>query len=175
MTTTTTLEIINGISQVLSNTYDGALDDKGEPIKVGLRREEGNPLLDQRILDGFSASISGNSLHIKYHCEPMLKEVHSSSFESETEQIVEKVKKYITKEYKKVTGNSLSLTDSSEIQVVVEYLSRVRTIVRAHKCWKISGVKDHNKQEKDAVSDATRSWLESAKSPKKAKNDTRKS
>ena len=37
----TTLEIINGISQVLANTYDGALDESGEPVKIGLRREEG--------------------------------------------------------------------------------------------------------------------------------------
>ena len=37
----TTLEIVNAISQVLSNSYDGALDEKGEPVKIGLRREEG--------------------------------------------------------------------------------------------------------------------------------------
>ena len=37
----TTLEIIDGISQVLANTYDGALDESGEPVKIGLRREEG--------------------------------------------------------------------------------------------------------------------------------------
>ena len=31
----TTLEIINGISQVLANSYDGALDEKNEPVKIG--------------------------------------------------------------------------------------------------------------------------------------------
>ena len=48
----TTLEIINGISQVLANSYDGALDESGEPVKIGLRREEGNPLIDHRVIDG---------------------------------------------------------------------------------------------------------------------------
>ena len=41
----TTLEILDGISQVLANSYDGAQDDSGESIKIGLRREEGNPLI----------------------------------------------------------------------------------------------------------------------------------
>ena len=79
----TTLEIINGISQVLANSYDGALDESGEPVKIGLRREEGNPLIDQRIMDGFGAHISGERLHIKYHAEIPRKEVHSSGFEGE--------------------------------------------------------------------------------------------
>ena len=51
----TTLEIINGISQVLSKKYDGALDENDEPIKIGLKREEGDPILDSRIMDGFLA------------------------------------------------------------------------------------------------------------------------
>ena len=49
----TTSEIVNAISQVLANTYDGALDESGEPVKIGLRREEGNPLIDHRVMDGF--------------------------------------------------------------------------------------------------------------------------
>ena len=96
----TTLEIIDGISQVLSNTYDGALDENGEPVKIGLRREEGNPLVDHRIMDGFGAFVSGERLHIKYHAEIPLKEVHASGFESEMESMVEKVKSFIQKEFK---------------------------------------------------------------------------
>ena len=58
----TTLEIIDCISQVLSNTYDGALDESGEPIKIGLRREEGNPLTDHRV-----ATDSTSSIMLRYH------------------------------------------------------------------------------------------------------------
>ena len=42
----TTLEIINGISQVLSKAYDGALDENDEPVKIGLKREEGDPIVE---------------------------------------------------------------------------------------------------------------------------------
>lgn len=136
----TTLEIINGISQVLSNSYDGALDESGEPVKIGLRREEGNPLVDHRIMDGFGAHIAGDRLHIKYHAEIPLKEVHSSGFEGEMESMVEKVKSFLQKEFKKVTKSSLSLSDPSEVDVLVEYISRVRTSVKVHKCYKIGGV-----------------------------------
>tara|TARA_B100001094_G_C18127105_1_gene770118 strand:- start:429 stop:929 length:501 start_codon:yes stop_codon:yes gene_type:complete len=135
----TTLEIINGISQVLANTYDGAHDDTGEPIKIGLRREEGNPLVDHRIMDGFGASISGDRLHIKYHTEIPLKEVHSNGFEGEMESMVEKVKSFIQKEYNKVMKSSLSLSDPSEVDVLVEYISRIRCSVKVHKCYAIGG------------------------------------
>ena len=136
----TTLEIIDCISQVLSNTYDGALDENGEPVKIGLRREEGNPLVDHRVMDGFGAFVSGDRLHIKYHAEIPLKEVHSKDFEGEMESMVEKVKSFIQKEYKKVKKASLSLSEPSEVDVLVEYISRIRTSVKVYKCYKIGGL-----------------------------------
>ena len=136
----TTLEIINGISQVLSNSYDGAIDEAGDPVKIGLRREEGNPLVDARIMDGFGANIAGERLHIKYHVELPLKEVHSNGFEGEMESMVEKVKSFIQKEYKKVTKSSLSLSDPSEVDVLVEYVSRIRCSIKVHKCYKIGSI-----------------------------------
>ena len=145
----TTLEIIDCISQVLSNTYDGALDESGEPIKIGLRREEGNPLTDFRVMDGFGAFISGNRLHIKYHAEIPLKEVHSNGFEGEMESMVEKVKSHIQKEYKKIKKASLSLTDPSEVDVLVEYISRIRTSVKVHKCYEISALPAEPEREID--------------------------
>jgi hypothetical protein len=140
----TTLEIINGISQVLSNSYDGALDASGEPVKIGLRREEGNPLIDSRVMDGFGAHINGDRLHIKYHAEIPLKEVHSNGFEGEMESMVEKVKSFIQKEYKKVTKSSISLSEPSEVDVLVEYVSRIRCSVKVHKCYKIGGVQSES-------------------------------
>ena len=136
----TTLEIIDCISQVLANTYDGALDESGEPVKIGLRREEGNPLVDQRVMDGFGASVAGDRLHIKYHAEIPLKEVHASDFEGEMESMVEKVKSFIQKEYKKIKKSALGLSDPSEVDVLVEYISRIRCSVKVHKCWTIGGV-----------------------------------
>ena len=145
----TTLEIINGISQVLANSYDGALDESGEPVKIGLRREEGNPLVDHRVIDGFGAHINGNRLHIKYHAEIPLKEVHSNGFEGEMDSMVEKVKSFLQKEFRKVTKSSLSLSDPSEVDVLVEYISRVRTTVKVHKCYQIGGVAAEPEKEID--------------------------
>ena len=34
-----TLEIINGISQAMSNVHDGAMDEDGNHIEIGLKRE----------------------------------------------------------------------------------------------------------------------------------------
>ena len=136
----TTLEIIDCISQVLANTYDGALDESGEPVKIGLRREEGNPLIDQRVMDGFGASVSGDRLHIKYHAEIPLKEVHSNGFEGEMESMVESVKSFIQKEFKKIKKSALSLSEPSEVDVLVEYISRIRCSVKVHKCWEIGSL-----------------------------------
>jgi hypothetical protein len=58
----TILDVVNGISQALSKNYDGALDEEGEPIKAGLKREEGNPIIDSRVLDGFNARVQGDKL-----------------------------------------------------------------------------------------------------------------
>ncbi len=145
----TTLEIIDCISQVLSNTYDGALDENGEPVKIGLRREEGDALVDQRVMDGFGAGVHGNRLHIKYHAEIPLREVHSNAFESEMDSMVEKVKSFIQKEYKKLKKNALTLTDPSEVDVLVEYISRIRTSVKVHKCWSIGSIPDEPEKEID--------------------------
>ena len=145
----TTLEIINGISQVLANSYDGALDESGEPVTIGLRREEGNPLVDHRVMDGFGAHISGNRLHIKYHAELPLKEVHSNGFEAEMESMVEKVKSFIQKEFNKVTKSSLSLSEPSEVDVLVEYISRIRCSVKVHKCYQIGSIPTEPEKEID--------------------------
>ena len=53
----TTLEIIQGLAQAAANVYDGAHDKRfsydGEERSMGLRREEGCPLMDKRVMDGF--------------------------------------------------------------------------------------------------------------------------
>ena len=138
----TALEIVRGISQVLANSHDGALDENGEPIKIGLKREEGNPITDSRIIDGFGCTIAGDRLRISYHYECKLKEVHQNGFENELASMINKVKNFIAKEYKKVTGDALSLTKDGEIDVLVQSISRVRTDVRANQHYKIGKMGD---------------------------------
>jgi hypothetical protein len=70
------LEIIQGIAQAAANGFDGALDEKGKPIKIGLKRENGNPINDFRIADGFKVKIFSNILCITYHSEILIKDVY---------------------------------------------------------------------------------------------------
>ena len=138
----TALEIVRGISQVLANSHDGALDEKGEPIKIGLKREEGNPITDSRVADGFGCTISGNRLRISYHYECRLKDVHQKGFENEIASMVNKVKNFLTKEYKKVTSNALSLSKDGEIEILVQPVSNIRTSISANQHYKIGKMGD---------------------------------
>ena len=62
------LKIIRGISQACADLgYDGAhlIEDE----KVGLKREQGDPVLDSRRIDGFKVRINGQTLICSYHSE----------------------------------------------------------------------------------------------------------
>ena len=86
------MEIIRGISQALAYSYDGghkeSYNDDGEAHKFGLKREEGDPLLDRRVMDGFKIKLSGDKMCINYHSEVQLKDVHSRDFESDLESMI---------------------------------------------------------------------------------------
>ena len=140
----TTLEIIRGISQALAYSYDGAHDarytDDGEAHAIGLKREEGDPILDSRVMDGFKVKISGNRLCIHYHAEVRLKDVHDSNFEADTEEMIDKIAAFIKKEYKKVTGDTLSLSAEGEVDVLVQNTSKVRVFVTGKKNYKVGNL-----------------------------------
>ena len=160
----TTLEIINGISQVMANTYDGALDENGEPVKTGfLRREEDVSIHDRRLIDGFSVAMYGNQLCLKYHSEMRLKEVHDSSFESDMQKMLKDCASFLKKEYKKVTGNTLSLTSVDEADIMVQSTSKVRSWVQAKQHFNIGGMDDSTEplkaESEDRLDDAIKNWL----------------
>jgi hypothetical protein len=177
----TTYEIIQGISQAIANAYDGALDDKSEPLKVGLKREEGDMILDARVMDGFKAQFHGDKLIIKYQSEVKLKDTHDSKFENEIEGMINKISKYLKKEYKKVTGNSLTLTKDGEVDMLVQRLSNYRTWVEASATYKIGGLGDVEsvgEPGEHKLDDAIKKFLAIGKDKypgaKKPKNVTRK-
>jgi len=172
----TTMEIVRGISQVMANSYDGALDDKGEPIKVGLKREEGDPIIDSRVMDGFKVSFYGDQLCIHYHSEIKLKDVHASGFESDLEKMIADIAKFIKKEYKKVTGDALTLKASGEVDAIVQETSRVRTWVQAKQYFDIGGIDAEGVKEpsEDNMEASFKSFLDQGGWGGKAKNDARK-
>ena len=181
----TNLEIIRGIGQASANSYDGALDDKGEPIKIGLHREVDNVVTDSRTMDGFKVKIQGSMLICNYHCELKIKDVHNKDFENDIAQYFKDYVKYLKKEYKNITGNTLSLTNPSEIDTIVQSTSRVRTWCQSMQTFDIGGLKgvssssDRNDDDQiKSLDDAVKNWLSTGKDTypraKKPENVTRK-
>ena len=95
----TVYEIVQGLSQAAANAYDGALDENGEPIKAGLQREEGDPILDKRVMDGFNVRFHGNMMCLTYMAETHLKEVYTLGFESDVESKLAEIVTFLKKEY----------------------------------------------------------------------------
>jgi len=165
MPNSTTYDIIRGISQAASMCYDGAVDKEGEPIKVGLRREEGNPLIDKRVMDGFSVSFHGDSICVHYHSEMTMKDFHNiKDLEGELESTIAKVIKFLKKEYKKNIGSALTLTADKNFNARVEYISRVRCWVACRKYYKVSGLSDLARplepSKENGYSDQVKKWLQ---------------
>ena len=173
-----TIAIIQGLAQAAANAYDGAHDERfvreGEAIKVGLRREEGCAILDNRVVDGFSVSFYGNMACLKYQTDIKLKEVHSGKFENEMNRMMNEIKRFLQKEYKKITGNSVTLTAEGEIDVVVQSTSRVRAFVNANQHYKIAALDSEpifsDKERK--IDQNIRDFLAQS-TDKRPKNDTR--
>jgi len=142
----TTYEIIQGIQQAVANAYDGAPQDDEDKIKVGLKREEGHPILDSRQgqMDGFGCKVSKNVLMVNYHTECLVKDIHNAGgvekYQDEMGQKMMDIVKYLKKEYKRVTGSALKLTKVGEVETLIQPLSKVRTIVQSYCFYRIVGL-----------------------------------
>ena len=140
----TTLEIIQGIAQAAANGYDGAHDARfvtHEPKVIGLSREEGCPIIDSRVADGFGIKFIGDMLQINYQADIRLKEVYAKGFEEECERRIHAIADFLKKEYKLLNGRNLTLSPQGEATCLVQNTSRVRTFVTAHKLFKIGSLK----------------------------------
>tara|TARA_R110000824_G_scaffold32672_2_gene105295 strand:+ start:4415 stop:4981 length:567 start_codon:yes stop_codon:yes gene_type:complete len=178
----TVYEIVKGLSQAAANAYDGALGEDYEPVNTGtLRREEGNALIDQRVMDGFNVRFYGNMMCLSYHSEIQLKEVYASGFETDIEQRIADISKWLKKEYKRITGDGVTLTKEGEIDVRVENTSRVRSWVTAKMNYKVGGLDDAMQLEQGSEDRVDKSWKTfldqggwDGKGGKRPDNDSRK-
>ena len=179
-------EIVRGIAQAAANAYDGSHSERyslhAEKKEVGLRREQGDAILDSRMMDGFQVKFEGPKLRVLYHSKANLKEVNANGFENECIGTLKDIAKYLKKEYKKITGNSRSLKEDGEPMVEVEVISRRRTDVRAIQWYDIGGMGDsevvREGTPKDRLDSAIKDWLSIGKDKyagaKKPSNVTRK-
>ena len=176
----TVYDIIKGISQAAANAYDGAqyenLSADGKTREAGLKREMGDPIVDSRVMDGFGVKFHGDQLLITYQSEIPIKEFHNSKYDEEVEQTYSDIVKFLKKEYKAVTGESLSLTAVGPADIHLQNMSRVRSWAQATKAYKIGnmdGVVPVEDQSEDRLEANFRKFLELS-TDKKPQNVTRK-
>ena len=138
------LEIIRGLSQAASLSYDG-LDSDGKRIEAGLKREEGHLINDKRVIDGFNVGFHGNQMIVNYHGEVNMKQIHARGpkrFEEEMESMFSDITSFLKKEYKKITGKACTLKPLGEADSVIQRMSSIRNWVQSKKIYEIGGLGD---------------------------------
>jgi hypothetical protein len=173
-------QIIQGIAAAIANSYDGAHDENGEPIKIGLKREKGNPVLDSRAMDGFDAKIQGDLLVLKYNTEENIKGLRGihhmglEKYQQEIEQRMADIITFIKKEAKKATDVNLNLTLEGEIDILMQPMNKLRTMVSAVGMYKIGGMKEEAEPETPGAhrseADFYKSFISNLKEAQKKKN-----
>jgi hypothetical protein len=172
---TNIVDVISGLAQAAANAFDGALDEKGEPLKIGLRREDNRGMYDRAMLDGFKVRFAANQMIVTYQSEVMLKEVHPrNKFNDEIEDKFASIAKYLKKEYKSLRKESVSLSPIGEASVTLNSTSRIRSWVEANKAYTIGG----QEKETDTIRQASEEGPEKSfkkflelSTDKKAEND----
>jgi hypothetical protein len=171
----TVYEIIQGINQAAANgAWDGAhsadLAADGKARTAGLKREEGHFINDRRVMDGFQVKFMGPLMRLTYQSEILIKDVKKNDFEDTIVSQLKDIIKFLKKEYKAITGETLTLTLEGEHHIFVQRMSNYRTDVIGG----LQSVADLQKDEKKRNLDtAVRDWL--SLGPKgRPKNDTRK-
>jgi len=134
-------DVVKGISQAVANKQHGAVDADGKLIEIGLKREE-QPIIDQKVMDGFGISLHGNMLMIKYHSVEPIRELHQKKFEKEVERRINDIKNYIAKEFAKHTGSQLRLKEAGDISVLVETSNRMKAMIKAIMGYEVLNLKE---------------------------------
>ena len=175
----TVYDIVKGINQAAANAYDGSHDGRyrtdGEDDPIGLKREKGCALNDSRVIDGFKVRMSGPKLIISYQSEMPMSSFHNTKLDEELEQTFADITKFLKKEYKNLTGETLTLTEDGPAGMLLQNMSKIRTFVQASKVYTVSNLKDVvpvGEPSQDRLEDNFRKFLEQS-SDKRPQNDTR--
>jgi hypothetical protein len=148
--------------------------------KIGLNREEGHPLLDRRVIDGFRVRFAGDKMIVTYQSEVKLKEVHPrQQFENEIERKFGDILKFLKKEYKSIKQHAVSLTEQGDANILVQNISNYRTWVQASKQYMIGGLDSTQPIAKNTVDSFDKNYQKNFKkfldhsSDKRPSNDKR--
>ena len=159
------LDVVQTIQNIVATKgYDGALDEDGNPVKIGLRREVDNVVTDSRLVDGFSVKFQGDNLVLCYSSECNIKQVQKPNFEGMVDQHLADIVSFIQKEYRAASGKNLRLTKEGETDILVQKMSNFRTWFQSSCIYKIGGVQGVLEEDKPAdINESIRNWLKSAK------------
>ena len=109
-------------------------------------------------MDGFGVKFFGNMMCLNYMSEVQLKEVYANGFEADVEQRMADIVTFLKKEYRKICGESITLTKDGEIDVRVENSSRVRSWVTAKLHYRIGGLDEEMAVSAEADTKPEANW-----------------
>ena len=81
-----------------------------------------------------------------------------NQFENEIERRFVDIVKFLKKEYKNITKETVTLTETAPADMLVQTTSRVRTWVQAKKQYKIGGMTEAVPNRRDSKQDADRPY-----------------
>lgn len=155
-------DVLRYISQAAANAWDGAYDQKGKPIEVGLRREKEKSPFKVRTMDAFNVRVSGDKLMITYHSDMLAKDYHDKKFKDNVLATVADIVSWLKKEYKRLSGETLSLTEYGEPDIEVSNTSRVRSFFVAKCYYKIGnlGAGDDKDAQREKLDKKVKEWFD---------------
>ena len=175
----TVYDIVKGINQAAANAYDGSHDARfrtdGADDPIGLKREKGCALNDSRVMDGFKVRMSGPKLIVSYQSEMPMSAFHNTKLDEELEQTFADITKFLKKEYKNLSGETLSLKEDGPASMMLQNMSKIRTWVQASKVYTVGNMTDVipvGEPSEDRLEDKFKKFLEQS-TDKKPQNDTR--
>ena len=86
--------------------------------------------------------MSGPILTISYQSDIKLKDVYAGDIEADVEEMIQNVANFLKKEFKKITGDALTLTAEGDIDVLVQNTSKVRVFVVGKRNYKVGNLAD---------------------------------
>ena len=155
-------DIAMAISNVMSQKgYDGS------GAEIGLKREEGDPILDSRIMDGFSARVHGNQLIVNYHSMMTPKDFHSkrdpaAAVKQNLKEMFDNIEKFLKAEVSKLNVGRLRLAQVGEDDAIIQYLNRSRYNCVAKRVYNILGTEAEgvaSEEQRKHKEDAIRSFV----------------
>ena len=140
--------IVQGIQQA---AYNGQDHPSGGSKTGALKSEIGDPVKDSRVIDGFSVKVQGDVMKITYQAVVQLEVALEDNVEQTHIKMVEYLCNFIKKEFKSITGDTLTVTaikDSDHVSF--QQASNVKTIVTATKSYTVGGLESSENNSDEA-------------------------